>query len=254
MKHDPLHNARFFFATAPLPCPYLPGRIERRVVTELFGRDASVVHNQLSLAGFRRSHNIAYAPACPGCQACHAVRVRADEFSPSRSHRRILNRNSHLRVEEKAPEATDEQFAVFAAYQDSRHAGGDMAKMDAQDYQALVEDTPVDTWLVKFRHPDGILVAACLIDRVENGLSAVYSFFDPELHRNSLGTYMILWMIGRARELNLRYVYLGFWIAGSSKMSYKAKFQPLEARMADGWRALTAEETGFGEPKTPLAR
>ncbi|MCH7937522.1 MAG: arginyltransferase [Proteobacteria bacterium] len=252
MKHDPLHNARFFFATAPMPCPYLPGRIERRVVTELVGRDALAVHDQLSLAGFRRSHNIAYAPACPGCQACHAVRVRAGEFSPSRSHKRILNRNSHLRVEEKAPEATDEQFAVFAAYQDSRHAGGDMAKMDSRDYQALVEDTPVESSLVEFRHPDGILVAGCLVDRVENGLSAVYSFFDPELHRDSLGTYMILWMIGRARELNLRYVYLGFWIAGSSKMSYKAKFQPLEARKPDGWRTLTAEETGYVERKTAV--
>jgi arginine-tRNA-protein transferase len=244
MKHEPLHNARFFFATAPLPCPYLSGRIERRVVTELIGRDASVVHDQLSLAGFRRSHNIAYAPACPGCQACHAVRVRAREFSPSRSHKRILNRNSHLRAEETVPEATDEQYAVFAAYQGSRHAGGDMEKMDLQDYQALVEDTPVETTLVEFRNPDGVLVAGCLVDRVENGLSAVYSFFAPELNRNSLGTLMILWMIERARELDLAYVYLGFWIAGSSKMSYKAKFQPLEARMANGWRVLTAEETG----------
>lgn len=246
MKHNLTHTNQFFFATSPLPCPYLPGRTERRVVTELVGRDAPLLHDRLSMAGFRRSHNILYAPACQGCQACLAVRIRADEFRPSRSHRRIWNRNRNLWAKEKEPWATDEQFEIFSHYQESRHAGGDMARMDFQDYQALVEDTPVETKLVEFHDDDRGLVAACLMDRVENGLSAVYSFFEPNLHRLSLGSYMILWMVSRAREMGLQYVYLGFWISGCSKMSYKSKFQPLEGWTTDQWRELTPEECENG--------
>ncbi len=241
MKHKPIHDTRFFFATAPLPCPYLPGRLERRVVTELVGRDASALHDRLSLAGFRRSHNIAYAPACPGCQACVAVRIRVDSFRPSRSQRRVWRRNRGVTATETQPNATGEQYAVFSDYQDSRHGGGDMAKMEFLDYQALIEETPVDTSLVEFRDGDSNLLAACLMDRVENGLSAVYSFFRPELDRLSLGTYMILWMVERARQMALAHVYLGYWIGGCDKMSYKSQFQPLEARTPDGWRRLAAD-------------
>lgn len=241
MKYDPLPNARFFFATAPLPCPYIAGRVERRVVTELAGGDAIVLHDALSLAGFRRSHGIAYAPACPGCQACVPVRILAPSFTPSRSQRRVWRRNAAFRAEEIPPRATREQYALFAAYQRSRHDDGDMAKMEQLDYQALIEDTPVDTVVVEFRERDGRLVAACLTDRVENGLSAVYSFYDPDLIARSLGTFMILWLVQRARELVLDYVYLGFWIRGCSKMSYKAKFKPLEAYTPEGWRPLTLD-------------
>lgn len=241
MKHKPIHDTRFFFATAPLPCPYLPDRTERRVVTELLGRGAVALNDGLSEAGFRRSHNIAYAPACPGCQACQAVRILVRRFAPSRSQRRILKRNDGLAVTETAPIATQEQFEVFNAYQEFRHSGGEMAKMGFRDYQALVEDTPVETTLVMFRDPEGALVAACLMDRVNSGLSAVYSFFDPEWHQNSLGTLMIIWMIDRARVLGLDYVYLGFWIADCSKMSYKSNFQPLETLSPEGWHILTPE-------------
>ncbi len=250
MKHSPIHDTRFFFATAPQPCPYIPGRIERRIVTELVGRDSIALHDQLSVAGFRRSHSIAYAPACSDCQACQAVRIRVDGFSPSRSQRRILIRNRGLMATEMEPNATTEQFKIFTAYQESRHSGGDMAQMDFQDYQALVEDTPVETSLVEFRDPERGLVGACLVDRVDNGLSAVYSFFKPEFHRLSLGTRMILWMIDRAKGLGLQYVYLGFWIANCPKMSYKANFQPLEARRPEGWKPLLPDgsETAPDEP------
>ncbi len=250
MKHKPIHNTQFFFATAPLPCPYLPGRMERRVVTELIGRDASSLHDRLSEAGYRRSHNIAYAPACPGCNACKAVRILVEEFRPSRSQRRIWNRNIGLMAREIEPEATDEQYAIFNAYQEYRHTDGDMAKMDFQDYRALVEDTPVETKLVEFHDPDHGFAAACLMDRVENGLSAVYSFFDPQWSRRSLGSYMILWMINRAREWGLDYIYLGFWIAGCPKMAYKSNFQPLETWTPEGWHELTPEEckTGLSQP------
>ena len=236
MKHKPIHDTRFFFATAPLPCPYLPDRVERRVVTDLLGRDSATLHNQLSLAGFRRSHGIVYTPGCPNCQACKATRILVREFTPSRSHRRILNRNRNLRFDEVAVIATSEQFKLFSKYQNSRHAGGDMAHMDFHEYQALIEETPVDTRLTEFRDIKKRLVAVCLADRLERGLSAVYSFFDPDLRRRSLGNFMILQLVDEANRLDLDHVYLGFWIDGCSKMSYKARFQPLEMKTPEGWR------------------
>jgi arginine-tRNA-protein transferase len=235
MKHKPIPDVRFFFATAPLPCPYLPGRLERRVVTELVGRDAAGLHETLTEAGFRRSHGIAYAPACPDCRACVPVRVVVPAFQRTRSQRRVWCANAELAAGERPPAATLEQFDLFARYQQSRHAFGDMSKMDFLDYEALVEDTPVNSAMVEFRDPDRSLVGACLMDRMQGGLSAVYSFFDPRFGARSLGTYMVLWLIERARALGLDYVYLGYWIAGCSKMSYKARFQPLEAATPAGW-------------------
>lgn len=238
MKHKPLHGNRFFFATTPLPCPYLPGRIERRVVTELMGRGVTDLHDALSQAGYRRSHDIAYAPVCPECSACVAVRIVAGEFTPSRSQQRVMKLNGDLRIQELPPVATSEQFALFSAYQKVRHGDGDMARMDYLDYQALVEETPVDTLLAEFRRRDGRLAAVCLADRLVDGLSAVYSFFDPGSSRRSPGTHMILWLVERANSLGLPYVYLGFWIEGCSKMSYKANFRPVEGFTAEGWRRL----------------
>ncbi|NQV83200.1 MAG: arginyltransferase [Rhodospirillales bacterium] len=242
MKHSPIHDTRFFFSTAPLPCPYLSNRLERRVVTELLGRDAIALHDGLSAAGFRRSHNIAYAPACPDCQACQAVRTLAPDFKRSRSQHRIWKRNNDLNVTEVSPHATLEQFELFVYYQESRHSGGDMSKMDYRDYRSLVEDTPVETKLVEFRLMDQSLVAVCLIDRVDTGLSAVYSFFQPSLSQRSLGSYMILWLIEQARAQGLQHVYLGFWIDGCAKMSYKAKFQPLEIWTVDEWLLFSSSE------------
>lgn len=238
MKHKPLLDVRFFFSTSPLPCPYIDGRVERRVVTELLGRDAVALHDTLSLAGYRRSHGIVYAPACPACDACVAVRVVADEFAPSRSQRRIWNRNADLIVEATPPIATEEQYDLFAAYQRTRHGDGDMSKMEFADYQGLIEDTPIDTILIEFRDSERTLLGACLVDEVDNGLSAVYSFYAPDHNRRSLGSQMILELIERARRRGRKYVYLGFWIADCDKMSYKAAYRPLEARSPQGWGLL----------------
>lgn len=252
MRHNALPDARFFFATAPLPCPYLPNRVERRVVTELFGRDAARLHDQLSLAGFRRSHSIVYAPACTGCDACRAVRIVSDRFSADRrSFKRIWRDNHDLIADIRPPVATEEQYRLFMRYQSDRHTGGDMAKMDFLDYQALVEDTPVETHVIEFRAPDGRLVAACLTDRLGDGLSAVYSFYDPKDTRASLGTYMILWLVEHSRAMGLPYVYLGFWIAGCGKMSYKARFQPLEIHSPDGWVPFVEEQAA--KPVEPVS-
>jgi leucyl-tRNA---protein transferase len=238
MKHRLMPSARFFFVTAPLPCPYLPGRFERRLVTELAGRQTTVFHDTLSRAGFRRSHGIAYVPVCRDCTACAAVRVLTQRFEPSRTQRRVWAKNVDLVVTECPARATQEQYALFRAYQQARHAGGEMARMDFCDYQTLIEDTPVETMMVEVRRVDGTLVGACLTDRMADGFSAVYSFFDTAIERQSLGTFMILWLIERARALGLPYVYLGFWVSECAKMSYKASFRPIEAYTAKGWAPL----------------
>ncbi|MBC8268212.1 MAG: arginyltransferase [Rhodospirillaceae bacterium] len=240
MRHSrllaPTSGTHYFFTTAPLPCPYFADRVERRVITELGDRQAQSLHETLTRAGFRRSHGIAYAPACPGCDDCVAVRILADQFKLSRTQRKILSRNSDLEVMEVAPFANEEQFALFSTYQNSRHAGGDMENMDFSDYQSLVEENIIDTALVEFRHQDR-LVGAILIDKLRDGFSAVYSFFDTDMeNRRSLGTYMILWLVQHARAQGLHYVYLGFWIDGCRKMSYKTGFQPLEMYSPQGWK------------------
>ncbi len=251
MKHDLAGlSAQFFFSTAPLPCPYLPGRVERRLVTELSGRQSVAVHDTLSRAGFRRSHGIAYVPVCRECNACVAVRIVAAKLDKTRGQRRTLARNADLIATEKPARATDEQYRLFRRYQRARHRGGEMARMDFADYQMLVEETPVDTLVIEFRDRNGILVAACLADRLADGFSAVYSFFDPTLARRSLGTFMILWLVEWTALLDLPYVYLGFWVKNCGKMDYKIRFRPLEAYTPKGWIVIDPPPaTAAGEPE-----
>lgn len=238
MKPEAAQKTHFFFTTTPLPCPYLDGRTERRMVTELMGADAADLNDRLSLAGFRRSHTIAYTPVCDGCQACVSVRVPVDAFQPTRTQRRLIKRNADLSAQVRPPVATREQYALFKAYIDARHGDGDMALMGENDYRALVEETPVRSSLVEFRDPGGRLVAGCLLDRLHDGLSAVYSFFDPEFDARSLGTYVVLWAIEETKRKNLDFVYLGYWVQGSRKMDYKRNFRPLEAYTPGGWKRL----------------
>lgn len=238
VKHQAVPQVRYFFATAPLPCPYLAGRTERRLVTELSGRHAGVIHDVLSQAGFRRSHGLAYVPICRDCSACAAVRVSVSGFVPGRGHRRILQRNADLVASTTPPIATSEHFVLFREYERERHGDGEMARMTYYDYQTLIEETPVDTHLVEIRDGMGRLFGVCLTDRMSDGLSAVYSFYDPRLARRSLGSFIILTLIEQARRAGLQHVYLGFWIAECQKMAYKARFQPLEAYTPDGWQRL----------------
>lgn len=248
MKHSLVQGAHFFFATAPMPCPYLPGRIERRLVTEVVGRQAIGFHDTLSQAGFRRSHCIAYVPVCRDCNACTAVRIVADQFKFNRGHRRVWARNQDITVQETPPRATEEQYALFRIYQEYRHSDGEMAHMDFYDYQTLVEDTPVDTMILEFRNTKSNLVAACLADRLADGLSAVYSFFDPALPQRSLGTHMILWLVQQAQAWSRPYVYLGYWIPDCAKMSYKSRFVPLEAHTAKGWQLMEQQMPESADP------
>ncbi len=225
--------ARQFFATAAVLCPYLPGRAERKLIVELAGQAAPVFYDELSRAGFRRSHRFAYRPACRNCAACVPVRIAVERFAHTRSTRRVRNVNRELAGRVLAPRASVEQFELFSAYQRSRHRDSDMAAMSYGDYRNMVEDTAVRTALVEFRAPDGALVAVSLVDRLDDGISAVYSFFDPAQGRRSLGTWCILWLVEECRRQGLAFVYLGYWIAESSKMAYKARFPALE-RLVDG--------------------
>jgi len=228
-----------FFITAPAPCPYLPGRIERKVFTHLIGTEARQLNTQLSQAGFRRSQNIAYRPACDGCSACVSVRVCVKEFATSPSFRKIIKANSDLAGTVKPAKATAEQYSLFRGYIDERHADGGMADMTALDFAAMVDDSFVDTRIVEYRSSNDIgedaLVACVITDVLSDGLSMIYSFYEPDLAHRSLGTYMILDHIERTRKLGLPYLYLGYWVLGSRKMSYKARFLPQERLTMDGW-------------------
>jgi leucyl-tRNA---protein transferase len=232
---------RHFFTTAPLPCPYLPGRRERRLVTDLSGSQTAAFHDLLSQAGFRRSHGLAYVPICPGCNACVAVRVKARHFQPTRTQRRIWRKNIDISVSIQPARATDEQFALFRDYQLARHEDSEMSLMDFHDYRALVETTPVETIVLEFRDETHRLVAACLTDCMADGYSAVYSFFAPELSARSLGTFIILSLIDKARAAVLPHVYLGFWIAECRKMAYKTSFQPFEVYADGKWEQIDRE-------------
>ncbi|MBL4906423.1 MAG: arginyltransferase, partial [Sneathiella sp.] len=206
--------------------------------TLLAGEDPDHLHNALSLAGFRRSQDLAYRPACEGCNACVPIRVRTKEYTPKKSFRRVWAHNSDLKASEKPAQATEEHFALFHKYLKTRHFDGGMVDMDFSDYQAMVEDSPVRSQLVEFRNGDGKLLAVCLTDLMDDGLSLVYSFFDPDEVKRSLGNFLILWHILQAKYMALPYVYLGYWISESKKMSYKKRFQPAEILTKEGWQPL----------------
>lgn len=234
---------RFLYRTPPMPCPYLGGKIERHIFAEVAGPGAADAYDELARAGFRRSHRVAYRPACAGCRACVPVRVAARLFKPNRSQRRVARANADLTPAILPPAATVEQFRLFLRYQQSRHGDGEMARMGFDDYRGMVEETAVGTALVEFRDPEGRLMAACLFDRLGDGLSAVYSYFEPEAAERGLGTHAVLWLIEQALSERRPHVYLGYWIADSRKMAYKTRFKPLECLTDGQWRPL---ETAAG--------
>jgi arginine-tRNA-protein transferase len=233
---SPFVPPQHFYRTAPLACPYVEGRTERKLITELTGHEAMSFYNALSRAGFRRSHHLAYRPACAGCSACVPVRIPVAAFAATRSLRRVQRINGDLVVRVAEPRAALEHFRLFTRYQRLRHTDSDMASMTFGDFRAMIEDSPVMSRLVELRDGDGALLGACLVDVLDDGLSAVYSFFDPDQERRSLGTFLVMALVEEGRRLTLPYVYLGYWIAESPKMAYKARFHPLEGLGPDGWQ------------------
>ena len=232
-----------FFVTAPSPCPYVAGRFERKVFTDLKRGDALEMNEALAQIGFRRSQNIVYRPSCDNCTACISVRVAATEFTPSVSQKRLLKRHADLSVTACEPWSTEEQFELLQDYVGARHPRGGMAMMDAYDFADMIEQTPVDTVVVEYREAGvdgrlGRLVGACLTDKQSDGLSMVYSFYRPDDARRGLGNFIILDHIVRSGRAGLPYVYLGYWIEGCERMAYKTRFAPVEMLTAQGWRRM----------------
>jgi arginyl-tRNA--protein-N-Asp/Glu arginylyltransferase len=250
MTQHPTQSPQFFL-TAPSPCPYLDGQFERKVFTHLVGDKASEMNDLLTQGGFRRSQNIAYRPACETCRACVSVRILAQEFTASRNMKRVLQHNSDLVGHMHNAEPSTEQYSLFRSYLDARHRRGGMSDMTVLDYAMMVEDTHVDTKVIEYRRrgPDtfitgkgqGELIAVALTDKMADGLSMVYSYFNPDFEERSLGTFMILDHIARAKAMGLPHVYLGYWVNGSRKMNYKMRFMPQEHLGPKGWERYTNE-------------
>lgn len=249
-----------FFVTTPAPCPYLPGRQERKVFTELSGPHAGELNDALSRIGFRRSQGVAYRPSCAGCTACVSVRIVTQDFVPNASQRKLLRRNGDLEIAVCRPWATDEQFQLLRRYLAARHPGGGMAGMDEDDYADMIEHSPVNSVIVEYRTrtTDGLrgeLVGACLTDRQADGLSMIYSFFAADEEgaeaRPGLGNVIIMDHIARARDSRLPFVYLGYWVKGSARMAYKTRYRPLEVLGPNGWRLLTDEDVVAAPAREP---
>ncbi|WGW02720.1 arginyltransferase [Tropicibacter oceani] len=252
MRHS-LPIAPQFYVTAPQPCPYLPGRMERKLFTALQGDGAQKLNDSLSRQGFRRSQNVLYRPSCSDCAACLSARIDVRRFTASRSQRRTLKKNAHLTRRATSPWATEDQYDLFRRYLDARHADGGMADMDVFEFAAMVEETPIRSRVIEYvDSTTDLLSAVCLTDMLEDGLSMVYSFYEPGLQKSSLGTWMILDHIEIAREAGLPYVYLGYWVPGSDKMGYKAQFDAVEIYRGGQWQPLDVTDD-FEAESHPLS-
>lgn len=226
-----------FFVTPSHPCSYLA---EREAVT-LFADPHAVLDNaqytRLSELGFRRSGEHVYRPHCPSCQACIPVRIPVDEFRPGRSQQRTWKRNSDITVRGARARFSDEHFRLYRRYIHARHRGGDMDDDDPQNYWRFINSSWSNTWLYEFRLDERLLGVA-VVDRLRNAMSAVYTFFEPDLPQRALGVYAVLWQVEEARRLELRWVYLGYWIKDCPKMAYKDRYRPLECYAGHDWRRL----------------
>ena len=252
MRHT-LPIAPQFYVTAPQPCPYLEGRMERKLFTALQGDNAERLNDSLSQQGFRRSQNVLYRPSCADCSACLSARIDVAAFRPTKGQRRTLRRNAHLERRATSPWASEDQYDLFRRYLDSRHAQGGMADMDVFEFAAMIEETPIRSRVVEYTDGEtGALTAVSLTDILGDGLSMVYSFYAPDLQPQSLGTYMILDHVEIARENGLPYVYLGYWVPGSRKMGYKANFSGLEVYAGGEWRPMK-NPADFGANRHPLS-
>ena len=252
MRHS-LPLAPQFYVTAPQPCPYLDGRMERKLFTALQGETSQKLNDALSKQGFRRSQNVLYRPSCSDCAACMSARIDVQAFTATRSQKRTLKKNTHLQRRATSPWATEDQYDLFRRYLDQRHADGGMADMDVFEFAAMIEESPIRTRVIEYLdETTGALIATCLTDMLDDGLSMVYSFYDPDMIRQSLGTWMILDHIDIARSSGLPYVYLGYWVPGSDKMGYKAQFNALEIYRNGAWEPIGDPE-GYEDDLHPLS-
>ena len=227
MKHS-LPISPQFYLTGRQPCPYIKGVFEKKLFTTLDGQQAQSLNDSLSKQGFRRSQNIIYRPNCQRCTQCRSVRILVENYSFSKSEKRILSKNRNIKRYQCAPLATEDQYELFSKYLHQRHHGGGMSEMDSFEFSAMIEESNVHTKLYEYYDRNDKLIAVSITDIISDGLSMVYSFFDVDFPKKSLGKFMILDHIRIAKEIGLKHLYLGYLIEDSPKMRYKAQFSPLE--------------------------
>ena len=241
MRHTLPQNPQFY-VTAPQDCPYLDNQVERKLFTALYGINSKRLNNSLSKQGFRRSQNVLYRPSCANCTACMSARISSTEFKPSKSQKRIISKNSDIVRVVNPPLATDAQYDLFKQYITARHPNGGMSDMDADDFTAMIEETNVESRLIEYyakKNGELELISFSLVDILDDGISMVYSVFNPDFKEKSLGTYMILDHNSLALEMDLKFVYLGYWVEGSNKMDYKKRFSSLEVFTNEKWVCAT---------------
>ncbi|MDX1489961.1 MAG: arginyltransferase [Pseudohongiellaceae bacterium] len=237
MNEEELAQIRFY-QTAPHACSYLEGEEAITIFMDPEVELNKALYSRLINGGFRRSASHLYRPGCPQCSACISSRVRTREFERSKRFQRVWKRNDDLEVKEAKSVDSPELYELYARYINTRHKDGDMYPADQEQYQGFIQAKSCTTRFFVF-YLDQRPIAACVTDVLDHGLSAMYSFFDPDLDKRSLGTYMILWQIEQAKAMNLPYLYLGYWIKESAKMSYKTQYRPLELLINGQWALLT---------------
>ena len=222
-------------------CPYIEGQTEQRIAVDI--TDNARCHDGLARAGFRRVENWVYRPACPQCNACLPWRVDVSQFIPSRNMARIIRKNNDLTRRISSPEPTNAHYRLFKSYVTKRHDDGQMARMDQRDFSSMINNSPIETLLISYYDSAGILIGAVLADLQSDGLSAVYSFFDVAQSERSLGSFMVIDMMDITKDLSLTWLYLGYYVAESRKMAYKARFGPAEIFKDGFWQAANGALT-----------